>query len=172
LSVGWVIDGLDSDDSWFKCAGVFVNVLEKVKLRRRRPHDKDLVRILERMDDIVEELAFFLRVVAVARLRFRMASDVVWRVKGRLVEGFRLDVKDPRLLVVNSNGSVTAHAKRYSTNLAGAFTLIFSWPPSRRCRPHRHSHLHRGERSDLVGQLLGDGGRSLPQRSISADRRE
>jgi hypothetical protein len=46
-----------------------------------------------------------------------VASDMVWRVEGRLVEGLRLDVEDSCFLVINPNSSVTAHVSSFQSGV-------------------------------------------------------
>src|SRR5258708_25912825 len=102
LSVGWVIRGLDADDLRFEAALVLVHVLEQFKLCRRRPDDEDGIDAFEFSRDLAEEPMRIIRVISGLPPSFRMPVDMVLRRKNRrFVRRLRMDVKDPRFLVID-----------------------------------------------------------------------
>src|SRR5512140_1064928 len=87
LPVGRMIDGLDPHDPLREDALVLVQVPEELELRRRRPHDEDLLGIAEGIRDIVEEAAQVVGMMALLRRTFFVAADVTaGRADRRLVE--------------------------------------------------------------------------------------
>src|SRR5512140_2874433 len=76
LPVGRMIDGLDPHDPPLEDVLVLVQVPEELELRRRRPHDEDLLGIAERVRDIVEEAVQVVGMMVFFRRTLRMATDV------------------------------------------------------------------------------------------------
>lgn len=103
LVVGRMVERLDADDLRRERMVVLVHVAKEVELSRGRTDHKDLLCVLQRECDLMEEL-FASRMPT---LLMRFACDVmVRRLHLRDVEALGLDVKDLGLNVINPNRCV------------------------------------------------------------------
>ena len=87
-----------------------VHVPEEFELRRRRPDDEDRIDAGECPRDLAEESMRIVRVCSCLPTSFRMPVKMVLRRKNRrFVRRFRMDVKDPRFLVIDPDDGVCRH---------------------------------------------------------------
>jgi hypothetical protein len=109
LAIGGMIGRLDADDVRFEGGIVLRDVAQEPELGDRRTEQQNAVGSGQRARDRVEEPVLVVRMIVGARLfTLGMTVDVmVRRVNRRLVEGCGADVKDLRLVVVDSDCHLT-----------------------------------------------------------------
>jgi hypothetical protein len=98
---------LDAYDLGYKGSVILVHELDEFVLRRSGPDNEDRVHPIESSRDLVKEMPWIIRVLSRLPTAFRMAVNVVLRREDcGLVCRLRMDVKDPRFLVVYPDDGV------------------------------------------------------------------
>lgn len=132
LTVGGMVDGLDSYDLRREPVVVLVNVLDELELCRGGPDDEYFLGVLQSVCDVVIET---LRVGGVTSFRGhgRMPTHVArWGAHRRRVETLAIDMKYSCFLVINPNGGVLVGHGR--APMRGLYRHAGVWlaPPLRR----------------------------------------
>jgi len=105
---------------------MLVHELEEFVLRGSWPDNEDGVDTIEGSCDVVKEMPRVIRVLSRLPTAFRMAVNMLLRREdSRLIRRLRMDVKDPRFLVVDPDDGV--RHDRYKVGVLDAAPTSRRW---------------------------------------------
>lgn len=112
LAIGGMIDGLDANYFGHQAMLMLVRIFDELKFRCRWTDDQNFHGIRERARDFLKKFTIVLRMrLGAARIAWVLMVNWPMGFQCLLIHLVGVDVKDPRLAVIDPNGNVFCHNK-------------------------------------------------------------